>query len=167
MRVATIFLGTIAALFASSSAFAGSIDTVASGTQATVVGSVMRIGCANCPPPVQKKKSYSVPKLKNGQQILELRNVAGKQKLFRTEAWLGGSPVTFVSVPTDDEISSLEKILRDPHDPMGDGIDTAAKTAAVGETPAGPMLKIETPVAATLGAPAPHALNTSDYSLRP
>ena len=149
----------LAALSLAGMAHAGSIDMVKSLPPGAAAASIVKLGCTDCPPPAPKKLAYNVPALKPGEQKLELRMVNGKEKLFRTDAWLGGSPVVFVSTPTAEMIAELKAPARKPHDPMGDGIDNAAKTAAVPELAPAP------PVAAA-AAPVPKALDTSGFTLR-
>jgi hypothetical protein len=86
-----------------SQASAGSIDPVATGSDNTT--SVVTIGCEACPPlkPAKSKDSYVVRDLEPGTQTVEIREINGKMKVVRTEAWLGGSPVVFItSVPGQD-----------------------------------------------------------------
>jgi hypothetical protein len=40
--------------------------------------------------------------LKSGTQRIEVKTVNGVLKVFRTEAWMGGSPVTYVSKASTD-----------------------------------------------------------------
>ena len=111
-------------------AAASSIEPVASGGKGR--GSVATISCAHCPPlkPHERERSYLVPELEPGTQKVEIRDVDGERKMFRSEAWFGGSPVVFVS--------------KAPEQPA----DVAAETPA--ETPAASMAIVDT--AATTGA---------------
>ena len=94
-------LFTSASLFAASLFTAGavgatSIENLASGESGN--GSVSQLSCAHCPPPVVKKKSsYVVPEVAPGTDRVELKEINGEMMVVRTEAWLGGSPVVFVS----------------------------------------------------------------------
>lgn len=153
------------ALFAAGPALAQSIDLVKSLPAGAAPGSVTVVACPDCPSLQPVKSAYDVPPLPAGQQTVELRTVSGKQLIYRTEAWLGGSPVTFVSTPTPEMIAALTQKPVKGHNPMGDGIDTGARTAAVKPAP----LQIKAPVEAAMGAPAPKApaaLDTSGFSLR-
>nr|WP_316652812.1 plant virulence effector HPE1-like domain-containing protein [uncultured Gellertiella sp.] len=156
-------LMTLAALLAAAPAFAGSIDRLKSLPPGTDVEGITRIGCTDCPAPVAKKNPYDVPRLTQGQQRLELRTISGKQKLYRTEAWLGGSPVVFVSTPTAEEIAALTPAPGKTQVPGADGIDRIAKTAAVPPSPA--PLAARAPVTAAPAAPA--SLDASGFTLRP
>jgi hypothetical protein len=79
------------------SAMASSIEYV-NGTH-TSNGSFVRLDCAGCQPMQDKNapEGYAVPSIEPGTQHTEMREVEGKRTLVRTEAWLGGAPVTFVS----------------------------------------------------------------------
>jgi RimJ/RimL family protein N-acetyltransferase len=87
----------------------------------------------------------------------QVRDVDGKKQIMRTEAWLGGSPVTFVSknpawLPADDTAAALAE--------APPTIDTLMKTAAVDKV-TGKGVAI--PVAADASEP----LAFSDVLLRP
>ena len=63
--------------------------------------SIEHITCESCGP-VRSKAVAEQPEvsLKPGEQKIEIREVDGVQKVFRTEAWFGGSPVVVVSKAT-------------------------------------------------------------------
>ncbi len=73
---------------------------------------------------VERKKDYVVPTLAPGSlQSSEIRDVDGEKKLYRTEGWMGGSPVVFVTkAPAEPMTASA---------PPADNIDRASTTAAV------------------------------------
>jgi hypothetical protein len=71
------------------------------------------IRCSACAPLKAKKAAVADVVLKPGTQKVEIRDVAGVRKVYRTEAWLGGSPVTYVSKASID---------------LGDKQDVAATT---------------------------------------
>ena len=115
----------LALALTSGSALASSIEDV--HADRTSNNSIITLGCATCPALKQKEKSarYEVPVLAAGTQETSIRDTDGKMTMVRTEAWLGGSPVTYVSsnpafMPLDMGTAMAE-----------DGIDTTAKTAAV------------------------------------
>ncbi|QKK16420.1 plant virulence effector HPE1-like domain-containing protein [Rhizobium indicum] len=146
-----IFLGA-AILLMAGSAMASSIEVVGK-TAPSAEGSIVTETCAHCPPLQAEltKKDYTVPELKPGVlQASEIRDVGGEKKIYRTEGWMGGSPVVFVSKATP------EAMLAEA--PSADGIDMNATTAAV----IGGDAK---PVAAGM-AEQPAALNASDFKLR-
>src|SRR5690242_9807249 len=96
-----IFLGA-AVLLMAGSAMASSIEVIGK-TAAPAEGSIVTESCAACPPLQAEliKKDYTVPELKPGVlQASEVRDVGGEKKIYRTEGWMGGSPVVFVSKAT-------------------------------------------------------------------
>ncbi|MGO7985307.1 plant virulence effector HPE1-like domain-containing protein [Rhizobium leguminosarum] len=149
-----IFLGA-AILLMAGSAMASSIEVVGR-TAPSAEGSIVTETCAHCPPLQAEltKKDYTVPELKPGVlQASEIRDVGGEKKIYRTEGWMGGSPVVFVSKATPEAMLAAA-----PPAPPADGIDMSATTAAV----IGGDAK---PVAAGM-AEQPAALNASDFKLR-
>lgn len=70
--------------------------TVAFASDDTIVqsqqGSIISFGCTTC----DKGIVHDKPKLETGSQMLENFQVNGEDKVYRTENWLGGSPVSFV-----------------------------------------------------------------------
>ncbi|SMF45577.1 hypothetical protein SAMN02982989_2292 [Xaviernesmea oryzae] len=134
---------TTVLVFASSAAFASSIMEMR-GTQ-RFSSSIVEKRCADCPVTEAKadESTYKVPELAPGTQKMEIVDINGEKKLARTEAWLGGSPVIYVSkLP---EWLAGEKAVAEIHpttngstemqieeaEASGDGIDVAATTSAV------------------------------------
>lgn len=162
---------SLAFLGLATAAQAGSIEDVKALPKGASADSITVFGCTSCPPPAPKKLAYTVPVLKKGEQKVVLKRVNGEQKIFRTDAWMGGSPVTYVSTPTKEEIAALENGNQKVVGQKGDGIDQTAKTAAVNVPPL-PLLNgnaaSATPVAADMAAtPAePKPLDTSGFTLR-
>ncbi|NEH60004.1 hypothetical protein GR198_30255 [Rhizobium leguminosarum] len=149
-----IFLGA-AILLMAGSAMASSIEVVGK-TAPSAEGSIVTETCAHCPPLQAEltKKDYTVPELKPGVlQASEIRDVGGEKKIYRTEGWMGGSPVVFVSKATPEAMLAAA-----PPAPPADGIDMSATTAAVIGGDA-------RPVAAGM-VEQPAALNASDFKLR-
>ncbi|MEI2297799.1 plant virulence effector HPE1-like domain-containing protein [Ensifer sp. MJa1] len=141
---------------AAGTAAAQSVEAVVSGS--TDNASVATVSCPQCPPLQSKKKvTYVVPTIDHGTETIELKKINGEMKVVRTEAWLGGSPVVFVSKPSQGIMQAASK-----------GDDTATITVsndADVENPDMPeekMLTIDqtartaavTPVSASM-APAP------------
>lgn len=141
-----LLLITTGIALAAGSAWASSIEDVVSGQ--AVNSSVATVSCTQCPPLQDKKKvTYVVPEIEKGSERIELKEINGEMKLVRTEAWLGGSPVVFVSKPSDGVLkaasSGTEQAdvataaalgdLATPsmHDIAKPVIDETAKTAAV------------------------------------
>lgn len=91
-----LFLTAIVVL-TSGSAMASSIEYI-NDVQVTN-GSFVRLNCVSCQPLKNKPaaQGYAVPSIEPGTQHTEMHEVDGKRTLVRTEAWLGGAPVTFVS----------------------------------------------------------------------
>ncbi|WP_077962190.1 plant virulence effector HPE1-like domain-containing protein [Ensifer adhaerens] len=135
---------------AAGNAAASSIEAIASGT--TDNASVSTVSCADCPPLQSRKKvTYVVPTIAAGDETVELKKINGEMKMVRTEAWLGGSPVVFVSKPshemiktadaeTDDAATVTVSNIANDQNPQDDNaelisIDETAQTAAV--TPIG------------------------------
>lgn len=149
-----IFLGA-AILLMAGSAMASSIEVVGK-TAPRADGSIVTESCPDCPPLQAEvsKKDYTVPELKPGVlQASEIRDVGGEKKIYRTEGWMGGSPVVFVSKATPEAMLAAA-----PPAPPADGIDMSATTAAVIGSDA-------KPVAAGM-AEQPAALNVSEFELR-
>jgi hypothetical protein len=151
-----VILGAIA-VFAAGSASASSIEVVGKDTR-TNGGSISQESCQSCPPleTVERKKDYTVPTLAPGSlQSSEIRDVDGQKKLYRTEGWMGGSPVVFVTKAPTESMTAAKQ--------PADNIDRASTTAAV----IGGDVK---PIAAGLVA-APKEqmtpLDVSKFELRP
>lgn len=138
------FFLTLACVLAGSSAMASSIQPV-DGTMIAGKGSIVDKSCADCPPlkPKLAEKEYTVPTLTPGTQSIVVRSIDGERRVVRTEAWMGGSPVMFVSKPTPEALSAAGE--------PADGIDITAKTAALSNLPE---------------AREPAPLDTSSFQLR-
>ena len=149
-----IFFGA-AILLMAGSAMASSIDVI--GTAAPHRdGSIVTESCPNCPPLQADvtKKDYTVPELKPGAfQATEVRDVDGEKKIYRTENWMGGSPVLFVSKATPET-----QVAAEPSVVPAEGIDMNAKTAAVIGSDAKPV------AAGMVQQTAP--LDVSEFKLR-
>ncbi|ABC89698.1 hypothetical conserved protein [Rhizobium etli CFN 42] len=149
-----IFLGA-AILLMAGSAMASSIEVIGK-TAVRAEGSIVTESCTSCPPlqAEQSRRDYTVPQLKPGLlQASEVRDIGGERKIYRTEAWMGGSPVLFVSKATPEALAAAE-----PSMPPSQGIDMDATTAAVIGGDA-------RPVAAGMAEP-PAALDVSEFKLR-
>ncbi|OLP58710.1 hypothetical protein BJF93_17975 [Xaviernesmea oryzae] len=92
-------------------AAAGSIDVIGAdglfGNHA-----VVQIRCDTCRPEApraEKRLSYIVPDMGGDEERLEMRRIHGEIRLVRTEAWLGGSPILFVSRPTPEAVTAFLK----------------------------------------------------------
>lgn len=121
-------LGAAIALIAGS-AMASSIEVVGK-TAPTGESSIITETCTSCPPlaVAERKKDYTVPTLAAGSlQASELRDVGGQKKLYRTEGWMGGSPVVFVTKATPDVVQAFNK-----NETPSEGIDPTATTSVIG-----------------------------------
>lgn len=141
---------------ASGHALASSIEPIGQAPAAS--DSIVQINCTGCPPlvNVKLKKTYRVPVLTDGVQQVELRESDGKREIIRTDAWMGGSPVTFVSSSTawfdkagNATVAGLPAPA--PATMPADGIDATARTAAL--PPAEPVF-------------APPTLDAENFQLR-
>ena len=151
-----IFLGA-AILLMAGSAMASSIEVVGK-TAPRADGSIVTESCANCPPLQAEvsKKDYTVPELKPGVlQASEIRDVGGEKKIYRTEGWMGGSPVVFVTKATPDVVQAFNREAT-----PADGIDPTPTTSVIGLD--------AKPAMAGMAAPAEQTapLNISDFKLR-
>ncbi len=114
-----ILLPTFALALLAGPALAGSIEPV---TGATAADSISTITCEACPAlkPKPVAETYHVDAIAPGTQKVEIREENGERKLFRTEAWMGGSPVLFVSKAPAETVDTAQ------------AIDTSTQTSAVG-----------------------------------
>jgi hypothetical protein len=144
--------------------------TAIGGTQSSSPSIVVK-HCNDCGGAVaETQSSYTVPLLERGTQRTEIVEIGGVKKLARTEAWLGGSPVVYVSkVPTwmtndkltaklhvDDNKSTESGIANSVE--HGDGVDIDAKTSAVEQSPALEAVAVDR-------APKPLPLESFDLRL--
>jgi hypothetical protein len=127
---------------AATPAAAASIEAM-STVPAAQSTSIVTLGCLSCKAAEKPRLAVTTPSaLAPGQQILTLQERHGKPVLLRTEAWMGGSPVTFVSLnPVWIDREEQAIVLRampsgrtDPATPA-DALDTGT-TAAVPPQPA-------------------------------
>ncbi|MCP8897183.1 hypothetical protein KYK29_19835 [Shinella daejeonensis] len=102
-------------------AVASSIEPVTGGQPASDSISIMT--CAACPALKKKPASelYHVEPLAAGTQKVEIREENGVRKIYRTEAWMGGSPVVFVSTLPEEPATAA----------AADPIDREAHTSAL------------------------------------
>ena len=116
----------IALLSSAATAQAGSIDVVTTGRDAP--RSIEKISCPSC---VRKPKKVeqSVVELAPGTQRIEIREVDGVKKVYRTESWLGGSPVVIVSKALPDEAPVVAEAQTD------DAENLASAPATISEQP--------------------------------
>lgn len=91
-----VILSAIAAL-AAQPALASSIEKI-TGTRLNN-DSILNVSCPTCPPlkVAEEKGDYLVPKLADGVQTEEIREVGGTREVIRVDRWMGGSPSTHIS----------------------------------------------------------------------
>ncbi|MDA5632013.1 MULTISPECIES: plant virulence effector HPE1-like domain-containing protein [Rhizobium/Agrobacterium group] len=120
----------------SGSAMASSIEYI-NGVH-TSNGSFIRRDCTDCEPVKDKTtaQGYAIPSIEPGTQHTEMREVDGKRTLIRTEAWLGGAPVTFVSTNPAwmPETSSSAIATYDNAEPVAHPQETVATPAGIDVT---------------------------------
>lgn len=117
----------VALLSSAATAQAGSIDAIKTGKDA--VRSIETISCPSCVKK-PKKVEQSVVELAPGTQKIEIREVAGVKKIYRTESWLGGSPVVIVSKALPDDTPVVADVQPDAADTV------ASAPATISEKPA-------------------------------
>lgn len=122
----------VASLLATGSAGASSVEVVKTGQDAN--NSISQLSCAHCPPPVvTKKTSYVVPDVAPGTDRVELKQIDGEMKLVRTEAWLGGSPVVFITKASEEAIKAAQLAAPAEHlaeAPAADALPAEAQRTA-------------------------------------
>lgn len=158
----TLALTLVALPALSAAALASSIEPVATGGQGH--GSVATISCAQCPPlkVAERAQTYVVPDLEPGTQKVEIRDVDGEKKVFRSESWFGGSPVVFVHKATEETVDTADKAPAQTPAETADTVDIAATTGALD---AGAAHAAVTASAAAQKTPS-HDLDPSTFELR-
>lgn len=121
-----ILLPTIAFMLLAAPALAGSIQPVAGSSSGD---SISVIRCTDCPALKQKIKAatYHVDAIAPGTQKIEIREQDGERRIFRTEAWMGGSPVLFVSKAPAETVAAAD--ADKPVDAVE--VDAASQTSAL------------------------------------
>lgn len=130
-------LPTFAFLLLAAPALAGSIEPVASASSKG--SSISAIRCDDCPAlkPKSKSAAYHVDAIEPGTQKVEIREENGERKIFRTEAWMGGSPVLFVSkAPVEVQQAAEAEKPADADATAVETVDAGARTGALDETAA-------------------------------
>ena len=128
----------LAAFSVTSLSHAASIEKIETGVDR--VRSIETIACDGCVAETRKEAEPALT-LAPGTQKIELKTVDGVTKVYRTEAWLGGSPVVFVSTASDALIARIndkdvaaketDKAPEEPATTRANMIDESATTAAV------------------------------------
>jgi len=141
-----VILSAAFLLTAGSAMAASSIQAIDSKTSDNA-GSVISRTCTNCQPGKAEiaKTQYMVPELKAGTQSIVIRQMNGEDKVVRTEAWMGGSPVVFISKASPEALAAANV--------PADGVDLGATTGALTPDTKAP-------------AAVPSLLDTSGFELR-
>ncbi|MCV9963058.1 plant virulence effector HPE1-like domain-containing protein [Pararhizobium sp. BT-229] len=131
-------LFTFASLALAGTAGAASVEVMKTGQDQN--HSVSELSCAHCPPPIVKKKTgYIVPEVAAGTDRVELKEINGEMKLVRTEAWLGGSPVVFITKASEDTIKAAHAQQLPPAEHL-------AKAGTLENQPAGAEATAQLPI---------------------
>lgn len=145
---------------------AGSADTssisVLSGKPVAGTPSVIEIACTDCngKRPRLSRSTYVVPSLETGYERVTISEIGGKPAVTRTENFMGGSPVRFVSLnPVWVEREQQLMLTRSVSSGRSDGVDVKATTSAVSADAAKPA--VVTPVE------EPALPDFSKFELRP
>ena len=153
-------------LIAPGTAFAGSFTTIAD--RAVDAGSIISVGVAAPKVAPAPKKPTLLP----GHEVIRLKQADGKTEIFRTEAWLGGSPVTYVTTATPDDLAVLKErgidVASTLEQTLAPNVLQAAKSGGTPEV-AG-VDRHETTGSLGAGAkaaPAVKPLDAGDLKLRP
>lgn len=127
-------LFTVASLLVAGSASASSIEIVKANEDLDSK-SIQTLSCAECPPiVVEKRITYVVPVIEKGTERIELKEIDGQTKSFRTEAWLGGSPVVFVNKLSEEAVKAAKaEMLED--DKRTAAIDSRSPVVALDKQP--------------------------------
>lgn len=122
-------LPSLAFVLLAAPALAGSIEPVSGATTAS---SIETFSCSGCPPlkPKLKTSSYHVDAIAPGTQKVEIRDVNGERKIFRTEAWMGGSPILFVNKAPAETVEAAERPVEE------NAVDATAQTSALDDSAA-------------------------------
>jgi hypothetical protein len=124
-------LPTFALALLAAPAFAGSIETMPAATSS---GSISTLRCEECPAlrPKAKASNYHVDAIAPGTQKIEIREENGERKIFRTEAWMGGSPVLFVNKAPAEALQAAEAEKPLDENAAAQTVDASTKTSALG-----------------------------------
>ena len=108
---------------------------LAADGQPAKASSIISIGCEACPPlkAKEKKPEYLPPQLNGAIQETTIRDVDGVKQIERSEQWLGGAPVRYIShsktfLPPEAELMATPDTNIDkPNDGVDAGVTTSAE----------------------------------------
>lgn len=95
----------------------------------TKSGSITFFGCPNC----KTEDEVEEVKLDPGTQVFEVRKLGEEMRVFRTENWLGGSPVTFVHPSVDRAATAMLAEANDPQSDMPAELIDQNAVSSIGE----------------------------------
>ncbi|WP_420408550.1 plant virulence effector HPE1-like domain-containing protein [Hoeflea sp.] len=121
-----------ALLYAGASAASASSIEVFKETSSTR-SSIVEIGCHECVRAAEAAAREAEVRLEPGEQIIEVREVDGEQMIYRTEGWLGGSPVTMVSKASEADLIALGLVDPEIEDNGTDVADAPASEGGVAD----------------------------------
>lgn len=153
-----ILLSIVAAAAVATPALASSIESVTTGM--TDNNSIETISCDTCPPLRERRMvpTYHVDPIEPGTQKVEIREVDGEAKIFRTEAWFGGSAVVHVKKASEEAIRAAQAHTLPV---AGEKVDMVAMTSAVDASAARAVVAADASDAARA-----KALDASAFELR-
>jgi len=159
-------------------ASAGSIEPFKATTSTRT--SIVEVGCPSCARDAREKAAEEAQiKLAPGEQIVEVRNVDGEVMIYRTENWLGGSPVTMVRRASELDLIALgvavpeDKLTAEADTPAGSQAEPPVTVETASEPPlfepvianTAPGIDKDTKTSA-LGEKTVEPLDTSTFELR-
>lgn len=137
---------------------AQSILPLSSNTQGKTA-SMLSMTCETCPPlKTSDDSNYKVPELRGSIQSVSLMEIDGQKKIVRTDAWMGGSPVVYISkVPDWMSVDQLQAVVDTTNGRyvqtevqlaghQADPIDLESKTGAVENNTSSEHELLETPL---------------------
>ena len=121
-----LILSILIVVASGASTQAGSIDKVKSGQNTS--RSIEHIRCDTCIKKMEEKTAAATIELAPGTQKIEIRDIDGVKKIYRTEAWMGGSPAVYVSkmIEQDPPVVVEDKSV----ETSDDVADTAASASS-------------------------------------
>lgn len=92
---------------------AQSIQPLSTARHDGATPSVISRTCENCPPLIaQEDTGYKVPVLRGSIQSVSVMDIDGQKKIVRTEQWMGGSPVVYISkVPDWMTVDQMQAVI--------------------------------------------------------
>lgn len=99
-----LILSTLMLSMSTSTLFADDSEIIGDNTMVeTIKGSMIMFTCPTCQAEEEEVEIVLAP----GSQTFEMRQVGDVDKLYRTENWLGGSPVSYAHVSPTPEATAI------------------------------------------------------------